>query len=198
MSIPRRPAARARLLLLPAAACGAILSASLTAGTSAAAGAAHCPIGSGSPSGGDVQWAFNETGPPSGAHPGIASSYTHGRGSWTSGRATGVACHEDSLTSGRGARELVLKVAGAARLSPGVTRAGLRGVELELKLSVTASNDSACTVGTQGTATLFASYYSVHRDSLRLRFTGSCADHAHTYTGSQLHVLITRHGAQVN
>jgi hypothetical protein len=145
-----------------------------------------------------VQWAFTETGPPSGAHPGIASSYTHGRGNWSGGHATGTACHEDSLTGGHGSRELVLKIAGSAKLSPGITRMGLPGVGLELKGTVSASNDPECATGTHGTVTLFASYHSIHSDSLQLRFTGGCADHDHTYTGSQLHVLITRGGAQVN
>lgn len=163
-----------------------------------AASSAHCPIGAGSPSGGSVQWAFTETGPPSGAHPGIASSYTHGRGNWSGGHATGTACHEDSLTGGHGSRELVLKIAGSAKLSPGITRMGLPGVGLELKGTVSASNDPECATGTHGTVTLFASYHSIHSDSLQLRFTGGCADHDHTYTGSQLHVLITRGGAQVN
>jgi hypothetical protein len=191
------------LLLLTACASLSAGGVSLAASTSFSATArtassAHCPIGSGSPSGGSVQWAFTESVAPSGSHPGIASSYTHGRGNWSGGHASGTACHEDSLTGGNGSRELVLKIAGSARLSPGITRMGLRGVALELKGTVSASNDPECATGTHGTVTLFASYYSVHRDSLQLRFTGGCTDHDHTYTGSQLHVLLTRNGAQVN
>jgi hypothetical protein len=162
------------------------------------ASSAHCPIGAGSPSGGSVQWAFTESGPPSGPHAGISSSYTHGRGNWSGGHATGTACHEDSLTGGHGSRELVLKITGSARLSPGITRMGLRGVALELKDTVSASSDPECTVGTHGTVTLFASYYSVHSDSLQLHFTGGCSNHDHSFTGPQLHVLLTRGGAQVN
>jgi hypothetical protein len=177
---------------------GGISLASASAGPAHEAASARCPIGAGSPSGGSVQWAFTESAPPSGSHPGITSSYTHGRGNWSGGHASGVACHEDSLTGGHGSRELVLKITGAARLSPGITRMGLRGVALELKGTVSASNDPECATGTHGTVTLFASYYSVHRDSLQLRFAGGCADHDHTYTGSQLHVLLTRNGAQVN
>jgi hypothetical protein len=75
---------------------------------------------------------------------------------------------------------------------------GLLGVELALKVRVAASDDPACAVGSSGTVTLFASYYSTHRDSLRLRFAAGCADHDHTYSGSSLHVLITRKGVQVN
>ncbi len=177
---------------------GGALSSAASAGSAHAGASARCPIGAGSPSGGSVQWAFTESGPPSSSHPGIASSYTHGRGSWSGGHATGTVCHEDGLTAGHGSRELVLKIAGSARLSPGIARMGLPGVALELKGTVSASNDPACTAGTHGTVTLFASYHAIHRDSLQLRFTGGCADHDHIYTGSQLHVLITRGGAQVN
>jgi hypothetical protein len=46
--------------------------------------------------------------------------------------------------------------------------------------------------------TLFASYYSVHRDSIALHFTGACAAHDHTFTGAIVKVLISRNGAQVN
>jgi len=192
-------------LLLMLAACASLsaggVSLAASASSSAAghtASSAHCPIGAGSPSGGSVQWAFTDSAAPTGSHANIATSYTHGRGNWSNGHATGTACHEDSLLGGRASHELVLKIAGAARLSPGITRMGLRGVALELKGTVSASNDPECATGTHGTVTLFASYYSVHRDSLQLRFTGGCADHDHTFTGPQLHVLLTRNGAQVN
>jgi hypothetical protein len=71
-------------------------------------------------------------------------------------------------------------------------------VELALKVKVSASDDPACPIGTSGTVAMFASYYSVHKDSLTLSFNGGCADHNHRYGGSSLHVLITRKGAQVN
>lgn len=158
---------------------------------------AACPLKVGSPSGGDVQWAFTETGPPSGGHRGISSSYTHGRGSWTSGRATGRICSQDSLTKGP-SRNLVIGVAGKAKLSPRITELGLLGVRLALPVRISASDDRACAAGTRGTVTLFASYFAVHRDSLSLHFAVGCADHDHLYRGSQLHVLIARHGAQVN
>jgi hypothetical protein len=158
---------------------------------------ALCPLKAGSPSGGDVQWAFTETGPPGGKHDGIRSSYTHGRGNWTTGRATGKACSQDSPSKGP-SRNLVLTIAGKAKLSPKVTELGLLGVRLVLPVRVSASDDSACAAGTGGTVTLFASYYAIHRDSLKLHFAAGCAGHNFTYRGSRLHVLIARHGAQVN
>jgi hypothetical protein len=177
-----------------------ILAATLVIAAAAAAKPADralCPLKTGSPSGGDVQWAFTETGPPSGTHRGISSSYTHGRGNWTGGRATGKACNADSPTKGP-SRNLVLAVAGRAKLSPRVTELGLLGVGLVLPVRVSASDDPACATGTRGTATLFASYYAIHRDSLSLHFAAGCADHDHSYGGPRLHVLIARDGAQVN
>jgi hypothetical protein len=157
----------------------------------------QCPLKVGLPSGGDVQWAFSESGPPSGGHRGLKTSYTHGRGNWTSGRATGTVCGQDTLTSGP-SRDVVLKVAGKAKLSPGISEFGLPGVGLALRVRILASDDAGCAAGTRGTVKLFASYHAVHRDSASLHFAAACADHNHHYSGAQLQVLITRHGAQVN
>ena len=156
-----------------------------------------CPFKAGSPTGGDVQWAFTESAAPSDQHKGIKTSYTHGRGNWTNGKTTGKACSQDTLTKGP-ARNLVLSAAGKAKLTGRVTQSGLLGVRLVVPLKVSASDDSACAVGTRGTITLFASYFSIHRDTAALHFAKPCADHDHHFAGSSLHVLITRHGAQVN
>jgi hypothetical protein len=196
----RLPVGATGLLAAVALASTGIVAISGTATAQASAGAAakvKCPIKA-SASSTPVEWAFTESGAPSGAHRGIASSYTHGRGSWQGGKASGTICHADQLTGGRGSRELVLAMAGAATLSPHVTRLGLLGVELALKVKVAASDDPACSVGSAGTVTLFASYFSVHHDSARLRFAGGCSAHSHLFTGPGLHVLISRKGAQVN
>jgi hypothetical protein len=188
------------LWIVRALVASGILAATVVIAAGAAAKPADralCPLKAGSPSGGDVQWAFSETGPPSGAHRGISSSYTHGRGTWTGGRASGRACSEDSPTKGP-SRNLVLAVAGKAKLSPKVTELGLLGVRLVLPVRVSASDDPACSAGTRGTATLFASYFAIHRDSLSLHFATGCAEHDHSYGGSGLHVLVARDGAQVN
>ncbi len=182
-------------LLTPAVAVG--LAIACCAGAAAGAAKVKCPIKASSSST-PVEWAFTESGPPSGAHGGVVSSYTHGRGTWQSGKASGTICHADQLGGGKGSRDLVLAMAAGSKLSPRVTRLGLLGVELALKVKVAASDDPACAVGSGGTVTLFASYYSVHRDSLQLRFTSACADHDHSFGGAALHVLITRKGAQVN
>jgi len=179
--------------------CGVLAATVAIAAAAAAKPAEHvqCPLKTGTPSGGHVQWAFTESGAPSGRHPGIRTSYTHGRGTWTAGRATGTVCSQDSL-SGGGSRDLVLPVAGRAKLSPRIIRLGKLGVSLVVPVRISASDDSACVVGTHGTVTLFASYYAVHNDSVSLHFARGCADHDHRYTGSGVHVLIAHDGAQVN
>ena len=161
------------------------------------AASANCPLKptSAIPSG-DV-WEFTANEAPSTPHPGIASAYTHGRGTWSGGRGSGTICHEDSAP-GRSSRDLVLSVGGAAKVSPHVTRLGLLGVGLVLGVTVVASDDSSCLVGTRGVVTLFTSYYAVHRDSLQFRFVGGCVGDDSTYLGSKLVALIANDGAQVN
>jgi hypothetical protein len=61
-----------------------------------------------------------------------------------------------------------------------------------------ASDDAACSKGSKGTITLFASYYSVHYDTMKLHFGPGCKGHNLSYASPHLVVLITRHGAQVN
>lgn len=177
---------------------GILIAMLLVSAGAAAKSGVSCPLKPGGvPTGGDVQWAFTVSGAPKGTRHGVKSSYTHGRGSWTKGNATGKACSSDALTSGP-ARDLVMSVSGKSKLSPKVHEFGLLGVRIVLPVRVKASDDAACAVGTRGTVTLFASYYAVHRDSMTLHFTGGCANHDLAYRGSKLHVLISRHGAQVN
>jgi hypothetical protein len=159
--------------------------------------AATCPLKASSVSPSGDAWAFTQTGPATTPHPGITSSYTHGRGTWTNGRGSGTICTEDSVTA-HPAHELVLAVAGSSYISPRITHMGRLGVGLALKVTVSASDDQTCPVGARGTVTLFASYYQEHHDSLQLRFSGGCSSYDYTYSGSQLHVLIADDGHQVN
>ena len=159
-------------------------------------GKVACPLAPGAPSGGDVQWAFSDSGLPVGNA--VRTSYVHGRGSWTSARATGTVCTSDSLRKGSGVRDLVLTVGGTSKLTGRVTQSGLLGVRLVLPVKVSASNDVACAKGATGTITLFASYYSVHRDTMQIQFESQCTGHNRSYSGSALDVYIARHGAQVN
>ena len=175
---------------------GALVALLLVVSVASASGQVTCPLAPGSPSGGDVQWAFSDSGRPVGNA--VKSSYVHGRGSWASGRATGTACTTASPTNGGGVRDLVLAASGKSKLTGRVTQAGLLGVRLVLPVKVRASDDKACATGATGTITLFASYYSVHRDTMQTHFNSRCTGHNQSYNGSALHVYIARHGAQVN
>jgi hypothetical protein len=162
----------------------------------ASADPAACPLKAVSTIPSGEAWAFTQTGAPSTPHPGIVSSYTHGRGTWANGRGTGTICNEDSV-SGHAAQNLLLAVSGASRISPGITRLGHPGVGLVLKVAVSASDDRACPAGTRGSVTLFASYFQSHHDSVALRFGGGCGAYDYTYTGPQVHVLIADDGREV-
>jgi hypothetical protein len=179
-------------IAVAALASGAVLAPA----TGARPAAASCPASVAS-SAGPVQWVFSELGAPTPSRATVNWSWTRGSGSWSSGRASGTICSEDK-GGGLPARNLVLKVSGSSTLSPMITKLGLPGVGIVLPLTVTASDDASCPRGTPGSVTLFASYYSVHRDSVVLHFAGACASHDHSFGGSIVHVEIARNGRQVN
>jgi hypothetical protein len=143
-----------------------------------------CPLGATAPTGGQVQWSFNVNQP--------GKLYLYGAGTWSSGAAKGAIC------SSQTGHDVVLTVSGTAKLEPQITRFGLPGVGLTLPLDVSATDDTACAAGVRGTITFFASYHAVHHDSASVHFEAGCADHDGTYSGSELHVLVARNGAQVN
>ncbi len=178
------------------AAAGAPAGTRAARATNAATPSVKCPLAPapGIPPG--EAWAFTQTGAPSSPHPGLASSYTHGRGSWRGGHGSGTICMQDSLT-GQAQRTLVLGVSGASELSAGITRIGHVGAQLVLGFAVSASDDAACPTGTRGTATLFASYYEGHYDIASFHFDGACASYAYTFRGPSLHVAIARDGHQL-
>jgi hypothetical protein len=176
----------------------AALAAAADAGASGvSAGRVACPLRASSVAPSGEAWAFTETGPPSAPHRGIASSYTHGRGSWGGGRGSGTICNQDSAP-GRPSREVVLAVGGPATISPRITRDGRLGVGLALRVTVSSSDDPGCPPASRGMVTLFASYFEEHHDSVQLRFTGACSAYDLTFAGTQLHVLIANDGRQVN
>ncbi len=92
----------------------------------------------------------------------------------------------------------MLRVSGSSTLSPKITKLGLPGVGIVLAVRVAGTDDGACPLGTPGSVTLFASYYSVHRDSIVLHFAAACSSHDHSFTGAIVHVEIARNGHQVN
>jgi hypothetical protein len=144
-----------------------------------------------------VQWAFSALGTPSTTSAGISNSWMRGNGTWSAGRAHGTICMDDQ-GGGSPKTRIVLSATGSSMLSPGITKLGLKGVGIVIHVRVSATDDASCKQGARGAVTLFASYYAVHRDSVVTRFGPACTDHDLTFTGSILHVEISRNGAQVN
>ena len=189
------------------AAAGSTTGASGTTGTSGATGTTGatatpkvvaCPAGIASATVGPDQWLWSAYGAPSSSSSSVTYSVSGGKGSWNNGKATGTICSRDQ-GGGSPTRSIVLKVSGNSKLTPDVTRSGLLGVAIVLPVAVTKSGDPAvCPVGATGTASLFASYYSTHHDSLVAHFKSACSDHDLTFTGTDFHVEISRNGAQVN
>ena len=185
---------RRRVGLIGVAAVAA--AATLVQSTGATTTAVRCPA-SAAASAGPVQWLFSEIGAPTPSSSTVNWSWTRGSGSWNSARASGTICSEDR-GGGLAARNLVLRVSGSSTLSPMITKLGLLGVGIVLPVSVSASDDAACPRGTTGSVTLFASYYSIHRDSIVMRFARACASHDHSFGGTIVHVEIARNGHQVS
>lgn len=184
---------------IPMAASAALAASAVLVFAGAAGASVTCPASASSASAttaGPVQWAFSVLGAPTAGAQGVTSSWTHGSGVWNSGQGTGTICSEEKGTFAR--RDLVLKVSGSSLLVPMTMHLGLLGVSIALPVTVSATDDGTCPKGTHGTITLFASYYSVHRDSIVVHFAGTCTDHNHTFTGAIVRVLIARNGAQVN
>ena len=84
----------------------------------------HCPPLATTTPPGAVQWIFSVLGPPQPPSGATTTSWTRGQGSWSTGRATGAICANDT---GGGHRDIVLAPAGASTLSPQIKRAGLLG-----------------------------------------------------------------------
>ena len=164
-------------------------------GGAAATGPVTCPPAAGTPAG-SVQWIFSALGAPAAPRAGTTWSWTRGQGSWSAGSATGSICAEDK--GGGSRRDVLLSASGASALSPQIKPHGMLGVGIVIGVRVRASDDSRCAIGTRGTITLFATYYSTHVDTIAMHFAAGCADHDHAFSGTIVHVEIDRGGHQVN
>lgn len=179
-----------------AAALAAAATVAAATGTATAATATvTCPASAAS-SLGPVQWGFTALGAPTKSRTGVRSSWFRGTGTWDNGAAKGTICVDDS--GGGPKTRIVLAASGASTLSPGITKLGLKGVQIAIPVRVSATDDASCAKGTKGKVTLFASYYSIHEDTLVAHFAAPCADHDLTFSGSVLKGEIQRNGAQVN
>jgi hypothetical protein len=116
---------------------------------------------------------------------GATGSYTKGHGTinLTSLKATGIMCQVDRVRHAPD-RQIVMSIGSKAIFaSHFATMFGVPGNILKLHVRVKSSTDPKCAVGTRGSATIFASYNGVHKDSVQYFFPKACKDHRHFYTG---------------
>jgi hypothetical protein len=144
-----------------------------------------------------AEWVWSAYGKPSSSAGKVSYSQTGGNGTWSGGAAQGTICSENQ-GGGKPKRSIVLKVSGGSKLTPGLTRGGLLGVGITFGVTVSKSGDpDVCPVGSTGTVTLFASYYSTHSDKASMTFAGTCAGWNESFSGSILHVEISNNGAMI-
>ncbi|HWF73011.1 MAG TPA: MarR family transcriptional regulator [Solirubrobacteraceae bacterium] len=126
-------------------------------------------------------WGFHGGAPITGA----VGSYTRGHGTinLTARTATGIICQVDRVRNAPD-RQIVLSVGHRViYTSHTATMFGVAGNIMKINVRVKSTTDSNCPVGTEGQATIFASYNNVHEDSVQFSFPAACMDHRHRYTG---------------
>jgi hypothetical protein len=127
--------------------------------------------------------------PPWGFHTGSpgGSSFARGHGdiNLEAGTVSGIICQE--LHSARGSRDITMTVKRhLVYHSHYATMWGYPGNIIKIIVSVVASSDPDCAVGTIGHATLFASYNGVRSDSVQFFFPAACKDQDRLYHGTQV------------
>jgi len=174
---------------------GAVLIAclALTLGSTAAVASAdgssvpHCTWykGSGVPAGSGIPpWGFHATQ----SFPDGASGFAYGWGdvnldtNWISG----TICLD---LHGGGGPARAIEVSVGPQIGDHSHVAMMWGYEgnlIKTSVSVVASTDPRCTVGTSGHLTMYASYNGVHSDSMQFRFAAACLDQDQLYHGPQV------------
>jgi hypothetical protein len=141
--------------------------------------------GSGIPAGSGIPpWGFHATQ----SLPDGRSGYAHGWGDVDLGASTisGSICQYVSRP-GAGTRAI------AVRLGPRISYHthqgqmwGHAGNIVITNVTVTASSDPTCAVGTRGRVTMYASYDGVRSDSIRFVFATGCPDERNLYHGPEV------------
>jgi hypothetical protein len=166
----RPPALRIALLAAAPVSVAALLG--TPAPASAATSCSQVPTVYGIP-----PWGFH-TGPYTGA-----SSFAKGHGeiNLEANTVSGVICQQDH------AGTIIMSVAHhLVYHSHYATMWGYPGNVMKIRTRVRSSSDPACAVGTQGRATLFASYNGVRSDSVQFFFPAACKDQDRLYHGPEV------------
>jgi hypothetical protein len=147
----------------------------------------HCSWyrGSGIPAGSGIPpWGFHASQP----FPGGESGLAYGWGdinldtSWISGKIC-----QDVSAGGRPARMIAVSVGPRIAYHSHIAMMwGYEGNLIKTFVTVTASTDPRCKVGTSGQLIMYASYNGVRSDSMQFVFDGGCQNQDRLYHGSQV------------
>jgi hypothetical protein len=158
-----------------------------TAASAAGSSVPHCAWYSGSgvpPGSGIPPWGFHA----SQSFPGGESGFAYGWGDvnlntdWISGDI----CLD---VSGGGEPARAIEVSVGPRISYHshvATMWGYPGNLVKTSVSVIASTDTSCAVGTSGRVVMYASYNGVRSDSMQFSFDAGCRDQDQLYHGPQV------------
>ena len=164
----------------------------LTVGSTSAAAAAHASSasdcwykGSGIPAGSGIPpWGFHA----SQSFPAGGSGFAYGWGdvnlntNWISGKIC-----EDVHGGDRPSNTIEVSVGPQIGYHSHIAMMwGYPGNLIKTSLSVIASTDPRCTVGTSGHVIMYASYNGVRSDSMQFFFDAGCLDQDHLYHGPQV------------
>jgi hypothetical protein len=149
--------------------------------------APHCAwySGSGIPAGSGIPpWGFHATQP----FPAGGSGLAYGWGdinldtNWISGKIC-----QDVHGAGRPAGMISVSVGPQISYHSHIAMMwGFEGNLIKTSVTVTASTDSRCKVGTSGHLIMYASYNGVRSDSMQFSFDGGCRDQERLYHGPQV------------
>ena len=135
--------------------------------------------------GGIPPWGFHTGDPITGA----TGSYARGHGdiNLDANTVSGILCQVDRVRN-KPDRLIIMTVEHhLVYHSHHAVLWGVPGNIMKINVRVQSSTDRRCKVGTEGHATLFASYNGVRSDSVQFVFPAtSCADHDHLYHGPQV------------
>jgi hypothetical protein len=167
-----------RLASLPTGSTGALVDRS---------SAPHCAwySGSGVPAGSGIPpWGFHAS--QSFAAGGSGSAYGWGDVNLDTNWISGKVC-QDVSGGGRPARMISVSIGPKIGYHSHIAMMwGYPGNLIKTSLSVTASTDPRCTVGTSGRVIMYASYNGVRSDSMQFLFNAGCRGQDRLYHGPQV------------
>jgi hypothetical protein len=141
--------------------------------------------GSGIPAGSGIPpWGFHA----SQSFPGGGNGFAHGWGdvNLDTNRISGKIC-QNVYAGGGPARMIAVSVGPQITYHSHTAKMwGYYGNAVKTSLTVIASTDPRCAVGTSGRVVMYASYNGVRSDSMQFSFDAGCLDQSRLYHGPQV------------